>query len=87
MQWEFGRQSCLDIDLLSSDGVMEFKKLGVQEISSVAGEAGEIFKRLAAYTVQRVADQGMSDGCQMNSDLMRAARMQDYFKCCGACGA
>jgi hypothetical protein len=33
--------------LLSCDGVMEFKKLGVQEISSVAGEAREIFKRLA----------------------------------------
>jgi len=33
--------------LSSGDGVLEFEKLGVQEISSVAGEAGEIFKRLA----------------------------------------
>jgi hypothetical protein len=33
--------------LLSGDGVMEFQKLGVQEISSIAGEAGEIFKRPA----------------------------------------
>jgi len=27
--------------------MLEFQKLGVQEISSIAGEAGEIFKRLA----------------------------------------
>jgi hypothetical protein len=47
MQSESGRQSCLKIDLFSGDGVLEFQKLGVQEISSIAGEAGEIFKRLA----------------------------------------
>jgi hypothetical protein len=47
MQWEFGRQSCLQIDLLSSNGVLEFQKMGVQEISSIAGEAREIFERLA----------------------------------------
>jgi hypothetical protein len=35
----------------------------VQEISSVAGEAGEIFKRLAGYTIQRIAYQRMADGC------------------------
>jgi hypothetical protein len=33
--------------LFSGDGMLEFQKLGVQEISSIAGEAGEIFKRLA----------------------------------------
>jgi hypothetical protein len=47
MQWESRRQSCLKIDLFSGDGVVEFQILGVQEISSIAGEAGEIFKRLA----------------------------------------
>jgi hypothetical protein len=47
MQWEFRRQSCLKIDWFSVDGVVEFQILGVQEISSVAGEAREIFKRLA----------------------------------------
>ena len=47
MQWESSRQGCLNIDLLSGDGVVEFQILGVQEISSVTGEAGEIFKRLA----------------------------------------
>ena len=47
MQWESGRQSCLKIDLFSGDGVVEFQVLGVQEISSIAREAGEIFKRLA----------------------------------------
>ncbi len=46
MQSESGRQSCLKIDLFSGDGVVEFQKLGVQEISSIAGEAGENFKRL-----------------------------------------
>jgi hypothetical protein len=35
------------MDLFSGDGVVEFQKLGVQEIASIAGEAGEIFKRLA----------------------------------------
>jgi hypothetical protein len=33
--------------LFSGDRVVEFQTLGVQEISSIAGEAGEIFKRLA----------------------------------------
>jgi hypothetical protein len=47
MQCESGRQSCLKIDLFSGDGVVEFQELGVQEISSIAGEAGKIFKRLA----------------------------------------
>jgi len=61
--------------------------MGVQEISSIAGEAGKMFKRLAGYAVQRVAYQGMADGCQMDSDLMRAARIQAYLKCCGAAGA
>jgi hypothetical protein len=47
LQQESGWQSCLKIDLFSGDGVAEFKKLGVQEISSIAGEAREIFDRLA----------------------------------------
>jgi hypothetical protein len=33
--------------LFSGDGVFEIQKLGVQQISSIAREAGEIFKRLA----------------------------------------
>jgi hypothetical protein len=33
--------------LFSGDGMVEFQILGVQEISSLAGEAGEILKRLA----------------------------------------
>ena len=61
------------MDLFSSDRVLEFQILGVQEISSIAGEAWEIFKRLAGEAVQRIAHQGMADGCQMDSDLMRAA--------------
>ena len=47
MRSESGRQSCLKIDLFSGDGVLEIQKLGVQEISSIAREAGEIFERLA----------------------------------------
>ena len=75
------------MDLFSGDGVVEFQKLGVQEISSIAGEAGIILKRLAGHTVQRVANQGMADRCQMDSDLMRAARTQAYLKSRGAGGA
>jgi hypothetical protein len=48
MQAESGWQSCFKMDLFSGDGVLEFQKLGVQQISSIAGKAGEIFKRLAA---------------------------------------
>jgi hypothetical protein len=33
--------------LFSGGGVVEVQVLGVQEISSIAREAGEIFKRLA----------------------------------------
>jgi len=47
LQRESRRQSCLKMDWFSGDGVVEFQILGVQEISSVAGAAGEIFKRLA----------------------------------------
>jgi hypothetical protein len=47
MQCESGRQCCLKMDWFAGDGVVEFQKAGVQEISSIAGEAGEIFKRLA----------------------------------------
>ena len=47
LQRESRRQRCLKIDLFSGDGVLEIQKLGVQEISSIAREAGEIFKRLA----------------------------------------
>jgi len=47
LQSESARQSCLKIDLFSGNGMLEIKKLGVQEISSIAREAGEIFKRLS----------------------------------------
>jgi hypothetical protein len=47
MQWESGRQSCFKIDLFSGDGVVEFQILSVQEISSITGESGKTFKRLA----------------------------------------
>ena len=63
------------MNLFSGDRVVEIQKLSVQEISSVAGEAGNVFKRLAAQAVQRIAYQGMADGGQMDSDLMRAARI------------
>ena len=53
--------------------MVDSQKLGVQEISSIAREAGKVFKRPAGEAVQRIADQGMADGCEMDSDLMRAA--------------
>ena len=47
VQRESKRQGCSKIDLCSGDGMAEFKILCVQKVSSIAGEAGEIFKRLA----------------------------------------
>ena len=47
MQQEPRRQSCRKIDLFSGDGVSEFQILGMQEISAITREAGEIFKRQA----------------------------------------
>lgn len=67
-----GWQSCFQMDFYSGDRVAESQKLGVQEVSSIAGEARIRCKRLAVETVQRIAHQGMSDGCQVDSDLMRA---------------
>ena len=61
------------MDLFSRNGVKELQIVGVQEISSVARQAGEILKGLAGEAVQRIAHQRMADGGQMNSDLMRAA--------------
>ena len=75
------------MDLISGDRVFEVQIVGVQEVSSITGEAGEVGKRLTGQAVQRIAYQGMPDGCQMDSDLMRAARIQSYFKGCGAGGA
>jgi len=46
--------------------VDEFYILRVQEISSIAGKTGAIFKRQAGRTIKRIADQGMADGCQMD---------------------
>lgn len=66
---------------------MEFQKAGVEEISSIAGEAREIFKGLAGEAVQRIAYEGMADGCEVDSDLVRAAGTEAYFKRRGAGGA
>lgn len=72
------------MDLNSGDGVVELQELSVQKVSSIAGETGILFERLASEAVQGIANQGMSDGCQMDSDLMGAARMQSYLKPCCA---
>jgi len=84
---QLGRESCLKTDSFCSDRVDEFYILRVQEISSIAGKTGAIFKRQAGRTIKRIADQGMADGCQMDSDLMRSTRMKPYLKGCGACAA
>lgn len=47
MQLECSWQCCLKMDWFSGDGVVEVQILGVQEISAIAWEAGEIFQRLA----------------------------------------
>ena len=51
---ESGRRICLQMDRLSGDGVMESQKLGVQQISSIAGKAGKAFKGPAGHAVQTI---------------------------------
>ena len=41
-------------ELFSGNRVVKFQELGVQKIFSIAGEAGEMFKRLAGQGVQRM---------------------------------
>jgi hypothetical protein len=58
---ESGRQSCLKIDPFSGDGVVEFQKLGVQEISSIAGEAGKVVVLSVSYGICGRSYWGLSD--------------------------
>lgn len=58
---------------LGGDGVLEVEELGVQVVAAVAGEAGEVVQRLAGGAVEGVADQGMADGGEVDSDLVGAA--------------
>ena len=37
--------------------MFEVEELGVQAIASIAGEAGEMFQRLAAWAVERIGDE------------------------------
>jgi len=62
------------VDWFGGDWVVEVQVVGVQEVSSIAGEAGEIFKGQAGWAVQRIAEQGMADGGEMDSNLVGAAR-------------
>ncbi len=54
--------------------------MGVEEVASVAGEAGQGFEGVAGGAVEGVAYQGVADGGEVDSDLMRAAGVQAYLK-------
>ena len=73
--------------MFSGDGVGEFQELGVEEIASVAGEAGEVFEWLAGWAVEGIAYEGVADGGQVDSDLVGAAGVQGYLEGGGGCGA
>ena len=75
------------MNLFASDGVGEFEELGVQEVAPIAGEAGEVLERLAGWAVEGIAHERMADGGEMDSDLMRASRMESYLKGRGVCRA
>ncbi len=51
MHSESRRQDCFQMNWLPADGVVEIQVLGVQEVASVAWQAGEMFERLAAKSV------------------------------------
>ena len=84
---ESRRQRCLNVDWLSREGMGKAEKLGVQEVASIARQAGEVFKGLAGCAVERIAYQGMADGGQVDPDLVGAAGMQGDLKGGGAGGA
>ncbi len=58
------------------DGVLEVEEVGVEVVAAVAGEAGEVRQRLARGAVEGVADQGMADGGEVDSDLVGAAGVE-----------
>jgi hypothetical protein len=60
--------------------------VGVEEVASVAREAGEVFEGMAGGAVEGVADEGVADGGEVDADLVRAAGVQGYFKGGGRCG-
>jgi len=66
--------------LFAGDGVVELQGSGVEEVASVAGEAGEVFEEMAGGAVEGIAYERMPDGGEMNSDLMGAARVQAYLE-------
>jgi hypothetical protein len=74
------------MDLFSCDGVAESQKLGMQTISTIAGQPRVRFKWPASCAIQRIANQRMANGRQMDSDLMRAAGTEAHLKCRSACG-
>jgi hypothetical protein len=78
------RQSCFKIELFPGDGVQEPQKLGMQEISTIARQAREVFQGQSGWAVQRITQQGMTDGCQMDPDLMGTSRGQAYLERGGA---
>jgi hypothetical protein len=72
---------------LAGDGVEELEVLGVEEVAAIAGEAGEVFEGEAGGAVEGVADEGMADGGEVDTDLMGAAGVEADFECCCSGGA
>ena len=76
-----------EVEWMAGDGVREGERLGVQEVSAVAGEPGEVLERLPVQAVERIADERVTDGSQVNSDLMRTAGTEADLEGGGVCGA
>lgn len=76
------------MDLLPGDGMEEAEKVGVKEIPAVAGEAGEVFQRLAGGAVEGIAGEGMADGGEVDSNLVGTAGVETHLEygCGGGAG-
>lgn len=72
------------MDSLSGDRVREVEVLGVEQIATIAREAGQVIEGLTAGTIKWIASEGMADRREMDSNLVRASGMKANGKCGGA---
>ncbi len=65
-----------EVDRFAGDGVGEVEVMRVEEVASIAGEAGKVFEGLAGGAVEGVSGERVADGGEVDSDLVGAAGVE-----------